>query len=191
MKLLMYIALTALASCFLSQTLKTFFNVVVRKKRFKLGNLVSDGNYPSSHTAFTSSVTTISWIYTIREYLLKGTAEISLWCSVALTVFLIVVVRDALGVRYTVQKLCDAVTKISEGASCEEEVKKLLDVKSGHRPHEVIAGAVLGIIVATFSSLIYYEKYNWIPYTLAVLVIYIIVSVEIVKRKNKNNKNTA
>lgn len=189
MKLFIYIALTALASCVLSQTLKTFFNVVVRKRKFKLDNLVSDGNYPSSHTAFTSSVTTISWIYTMYEYITKGTAEISMWCSVALTVFLIVVVRDALGVRYTVQKLCDAVTKVSEGTNCEEEIKRLLDVKSGHRPHEVLAGAVLGIMVASFTSLIYYGKYSYIPYVVIALVIYIAISVLIVKRKN--NKNTA
>jgi len=188
MKLFIYIILTALASCVLSQTLKTFFNVVVRKKKFKLGNLVADGNYPSSHTSFTSSVTAISWIYTVHEYITKETAEISMWCSVALTVFLIVIIRDALGVRYTVQKLCDAVTKMSDGMSCEQEIKKLLDVKSGHRPHEVLAGAVLGIIIATFSSLIYYRKYSYIQCAIIAFVIYIGVSIVIIKAKN--NKNT-
>ena len=189
MKLFIYIALTALASCVLSQLLKTFFNVVVRRNKFKLGNLVADGNYPSSHTAFTSSVTTISWIYTVREYVIGGKAEITMWCSVALTVFLIVVIRDALGVRYTVQRLCDAVTKMADGVSCEEEIKKLLDVKSGHRPHEVLAGAVLGILVASFSSLIYYGKYSYIPYAALAFVIYILISIE--RAKKKNNKNTA
>ena len=188
MKLFICIALTALVSCVLSQVLKTLFNVLVRRKKFKFSNLVADGNYPSSHTAFTGSVTTLSWIYTINEYIAKGTAEIETWCSAALTVFLVVVIRDALGVRYTVQKLCDAVTKMADGANCEEEIKKLLDVKSGHRPHEVLAGAVLGIIVASFSAIIYYGKYNYMPYAITAFMIYICISVIIIK--SKNNKNT-
>ena len=128
MRLFIYIAVTAIIACCLSQLLKTFFNVVVRKGKFKLSSLVADGNYPSSHTAFTSSVVTISWIYTINAYILKGAAEIEMWSSVALTVFFAVIIRDALGVRYTVQKLCDAVTKMADGANCEDEVKKLLDI---------------------------------------------------------------
>lgn len=188
MRLFIYIALTALVSCVLSQILKTFFNVVVRKRKFRLSNLVADGNYPSSHTAFTSSVATISWIYTVNAYISKGIAEFEIWCSVALTVFFIIVVRDALGVRYTVQKLCVAVTKMADGANCEEDIKKLLDVKSGHRPHEVIAGAVLGVLVATITSIIYYRKYNYIYHTIIFFVIYIIVSVAIVKKKSKKEE---
>lgn len=185
MRLFIYIALTALTSCVLSQTLKTFFNVVVRKKKFKFGNLVADGNYPSSHTAFTSSIATISWTYTIYEYITKGSAETSIWCSAALTVFLIVVIRDALGVRYTVQKLCDSVTKMVEGANCEQEVKELLGVNSGHRPHEVLAGAVLGVLVASFTSVIFYEKYSYVSYVVIAFVIYIWISMKIIKTKNK------
>lgn len=189
MRLFIYIALTALLACGLSQTLKTFLNVVVRNGKFKFSNLVSDGNYPSSHTAFTSSVATISWIYTVNAHISKGIAEFEMWCSVALTVFFIIVVRDALGVRYTVQKLCDAVTKMVDGANCEEDIKKLLDVKSGHRPHEVIAGAVLGVLIATMTSVIYYRKYRYIYHTIIFFVIYVIISIAIVKKKGK--KNTA
>lgn len=185
MKLFVYIALTALVSCVLSQTLKTFFNVLVRKGKFKIGSLVSDGSYPSSHTAFTSSVVTISWIYTAYNWGVNGAAELELWCSVILTVFLSIVIRDALGVRYTVQKLCDSVTKLAAQSGQDDAVKKFLDVKSGHKPHEVLAGAVLGIIVASISSIIYYGLYKYLPYAVIAFVVYIVVSVIIVKKSVK------
>ena len=185
MKLFIYIALTALASCVLSQTFKTFINVIVRKGKFKISNLVSDGSYPSSHTAFTSSVTMLSWIYTVYNFGVNGDAEIELWCSVILTVFLSIVIRDALGVRYTVQKLCVSVTKLAALYNQEDEVKKILDVKSGHKPHEVLAGAVLGIIVGSVSSIIYYGLYKCLPYAVIAFVVYIVVSVIIVKKSVK------
>ena len=116
MKLIIYIALTALATCVLSQTLKLLFNTMVNKTKFSLSKITSDGNYPSSHTGFVTSVTTISWIYTIREILNSENANISVWCSMAFTALAVVIIRDALGVRYTVQKLCETVTKLAENA---------------------------------------------------------------------------
>ena len=115
----------------------------------------------------------------------NGDAEIELWCSVILTVFLSIVIRDALGVRYTVQKLCVSVTKLAALYNQEDEVKKILDVKSGHKPHEVLAGAVLGIIVGSVSSIIYYGLYKCLPYAVIAFVVYIVVSVIIVKKSVK------
>ena len=185
MKLFIYMVLTAVVSCILSQTLKTIFNVIVRKEKLKIGSLVSDGSYPSSHTAFTSSITTISWIYTVFNWREKGTAENELWCSVILTVFLSIVIRDALGVRYTVQRLCDSVTKLAAHSGQEDEIKKIIDVKSGHKPHEVLGGAVLGIIVAGISSIIYYEVYKYLLYAVMAFIVYIVVSIIIVKKSIK------
>ena len=186
MKLIIYIALTALATCVLSQTLKILFNTIINKTKFSLRKITSDGSYPSSHTGFVTSITTISWISTIRTILSSEDASISIWCSMAFTALAVVIIRDALGVRYTVQKLCEVVTGLAEDSKYCEKIKKELNIKSGHRPYEVFGGAILGIIIATFTSLIYYEVYKYIPLVVAVFTLYIVISsIVLVKKRNK------
>jgi acid phosphatase family membrane protein YuiD len=187
MKLIIYIALTALATCVLSQTLKLLFNTMVNKTKFSLSKITSDGNYPSSHTGFVTSVTAISWIYTVREILNSENASISVWCSMAFTALAVVIIRDALGVRYTVQKLCETVTKLAEGSENAEEIRKELDIKSGHQPFEVVGGAILGIIVAGFTSCIYYKLYKLLPIAIVAFVLFILVSIMVLKKKRKEN----
>ena len=187
MKLIIYIALTALATCVLSQTLKLLFNTMVNKTKFSLRKITSDGNYPSSHTGFVTSVTAISWIYTVREILNSENASISVWCSMAFTALAVVIIRDALGVRYTVQKLCETVTKLAEGSEHEEEIRKEMNIKSGHKPYEVMGGAILGIIVAGFTSCIYYKLYKLLPIAIVAFVLYVVVSILVLKKKTKEN----
>lgn len=183
MELIIYLLLTPILACSLSQVLKTIFNMVLNKKKFKLDSLVADGNYPSSHTAFVTSITAVSWFNTIIKCLAKTDVEIWIWISVGLTMFWLIVVRDALGVRYTVQKLCESVIEIVENTSRAEDIKKKLDIKSGHRPHEVIAGAVLGLIVAAFTSCIYYDLQKYLLFVGVAFVIYITVSLLVLKHK--------
>ena len=186
MRLFCYLLLTPIISSLLSQLLKLVFNITINKQKFKITSLVADGNYPSSHTAFVTSITSISWFNTAVKCYLADNAELWIWISALLTTLWLVVVRDALGVRYTVQKLCECVSELAENTTKAEEMKKKLNIKSGHRPHEVIAGAVLGLIVASFTSVIYYEWYNYLLYVIIALIVYICVSVVILKFKNKN-----
>ena len=177
MELLWYLLLTPIISCSLSQILKLIFNIVFNKQKFKLSSLVADGNYPSSHTAFVTSITAISWFSTIVKCLAQDNVELWIWVSVSITILWLIVVRDALGVRYTVQKLCECVSELAENTSTAEEIKHKLNIKSGHRPHEVIAGAILGLIVASFTSCIHYGWYDYIVIPVAILSLYISVSV--------------
>jgi len=183
MRLISYLLLTPIISCSLSQVLKLVFNIILNKQKFKLSSLVSDGNYPSSHTAFVTSITAISWFNTIVRCCDNDNVELWIWVSASITMLWFIVVRDALGVRYTVQKLCECVSEIVDNTSKAEDIKKKLDIKSGHRPYEVIAGAVLGVIVASFTSCIYYGWYKCVIYTIFILVIYIFVSLIILKYK--------
>ena len=185
MGLLSYLLLTPIISCSLSQVLKLIFNIVLNKQKFKISNLVADGNYPSSHTAFVTSITAISWFNTTVKYLAQDNAEIWIWVSVAITMLWFIVVRDALGVRYTVQKLCECVSELAENTSTAEEIKNKLNINSGHRPHEVIAGAVLGLIVASFTSCIYYGWYGYIVIPITILALYISVSILLLNIKRK------
>lgn len=177
MGLISYLLLTPIISCSLSQILKLIFNIVFNKQKFKLSSLYVDGNYPSSHTAFVTSITAISWFNTIVRCLAQDNIEVWIWVSAAITMLWFIVVRDALGVRYTVQKLCECVSELAENTSTAEEIKHKLDIKSGHRPHEVIAGAILGLIVAGFTSCIYYGWHKYIVIPITILSLYISVSV--------------
>lgn len=185
MKLLMYLLLTPVLASSLSQILKLIFNMIFDKRKFKIYNLVADGSYPSSHTAFVTSITAITWVNTIFKWLEQGNAEIWIWCSVSITMLWLIVIRDAMGVRYTVQKLCECVTELAKDIEQSEAIKQNLDIKSGHRPHEVIAGAIFGLIIASFTSCVYYGWYKYIAYVVIAFGIYIGVSLLILKYKRK------
>ena len=177
MRLISYLLFTPIIACSLSQILKLTFNIILNKQKFKLSSLVADGNYPSSHTAFVTSITAVSWFNTIVKYLQQDNIELWIWVSASITMLWFIVVRDALGVRYTVQKLCECVSELAESTSTAEEIKQKLNVKSGHRPHEVIAGAILGLIVASFTSCIYYVWYDYIVIPICILCLYSVVSL--------------
>ncbi len=186
MRLLSYLLLTPIIACSLSQVLKLIFNMILNKRKFEIYSLVADGNYPSSHTAFVTSITSISWFNTVVKCLSGDNVELWIWISASLTMLWLIVVRDALGVRYTVQKLCECVTEIVENTSQAEDIKKKLDIKSGHRPYEVIGGLVLGLIVASGTSCVYYGWYSYVLYVLVALIVYICVSMLILKFKRKD-----
>lgn len=185
MNLLMYLLFTPILACSISQVLKSIFNLMFEKRKFKIGNLVADGNYPSSHTAFVTSITAIFWFNTISKWVTYGNAEIWIWCSIAITMLWLIVIRDALGMRYTVQKLCEAVTEIAKDTDVAEEIQKKLDIKSGHRPHEVIAGGILGLLIATYTSCIYYGWMTLMILIMVLFVVYIGISMLILKNKRK------
>lgn len=185
MGLLSYLLLTPIIASSLSQVLKFIFNIVLNKRKFKISNLTEDGSYPSSHTAFVTSITTVSWFNTGVKWYLGNNVELWIWISVSFTMLWLIVVRDALGVRYTVQKLCECVTEIVENTSQAEDIKKKLNIKSGHRPYEVFGGMLLGIIVASGTSCIYYAYYNYLVYIIIILLVYICVSLLVLKLKRK------
>ena len=168
----------------ISQILKLFFNAVINKQKFNVRKLTTDGGYPSSHTSFATSITAIFWYNTICKWVTGLSFETELWITSALTVFWLITVRDALGVRYTVQKLCECVTLIAENNEYAEAIERKLKIKSGHRPYQVIAGAILGLIIASFTSCIYYEWYKYIFLPVVIFVIYVLVSLVVVKRKH-------
>jgi acid phosphatase family membrane protein YuiD len=93
----------------------------------------------------------------------------------AFTALAVITIRDALGVRYTVQKLCETVTKLAEDSKHSEEIINKLSIKSGHKPHEVIGGALLGIIVAIFTTCIYYEVYRYLHIPIVAFVLFVVL----------------
>lgn len=131
---------TSLLAWLSAQTLKVFINMLVIKewdwKRF-----IGDGGMPSAHSATVSSLACISLL----------TCGIDSFEFAVSTVLAIIVCRDAMGVRKETEKqavILNEIIKNSEYKLSEKSKKLKLKEMVGHTASEVVAGVLLGIIVA-------------------------------------------
>ncbi len=112
---------------------------LVRVKRLNWYLLIASGGMPSSHTAIITAVaTSIGLAYGFDSALFALAAVVSL-----------VVMYDASGVRRQAGRHAMLINTIIEniedtGIKLDRKLKTLL----GHSPIEVLAGAILGILVA-------------------------------------------
>ena len=124
----------------LTQILKVVFNLV-KEQKIDFSKLLTDGGMPSSHSATVCSLATI----------------VALESSVASTQFAIalilavIVMHDASGVRYAAGKHAEILNLVIEkDENLKENLnknKKLTELL-GHTKLEVIAGAIIGIILS-------------------------------------------
>ncbi len=128
----------------IAQTIKVIISLFT-DKRLNFRKFLDTGSMPSSHTASVVSLTTAIGIFLGVDSVLFALS----------TVFAIVVMYDASGVRRAAGKQATVLNKIVENIRkkeghtiLEENLKELL----GHTPLEVIAGAVLGVVVAFIMS---------------------------------------
>jgi hypothetical protein len=122
----------------LAQILKVFFDYW-RTKSWSRAMLTSTGGMPSSHSSLV-----VALMLSIGMYEGFGTPIFAVSAAFAL-----VVMHDAAGVRRAAGKHAEAINFLfskleKQGIKLDHKLKELL----GHRPLEVIAGAILGIIVA-------------------------------------------
>ena len=122
-----------------AQILK-FILVLVIYKRFDFRRFIGSGGMPSSHSSLVVSLTmSIGFIKGFDSLIFALSAVMSL-----------VVMYDAAGVRRSAGQQAAILNKIVEDCGradysmTEKKLKELL----GHTPVEVIAGAILGIIIA-------------------------------------------
>lgn len=132
------VLLATLLSWLVAQTLKVILGVI-RQKRFDFRWFLGTGGMPSSHAAGVCALATAVGL-TFGFY--------SSLFAVTL-VFTIIVMFDAQGVRRTVGKQAEILNKILDdiywrGKVSEDRLKELL----GHTPIEVLAGTILGIVIA-------------------------------------------
>lgn len=131
---------TSVAAAFVAQVLKVLINLY-RDRRLNFRYLVGAGGMPSSHSALVVSLATgIGLVY--------GTDSAAFPISVVLAM---VVMYDAAGVRQAAGKQARVLNKIladweqsHSWSVSEERLKELL----GHTPRQVLAGAVLGVLMA-------------------------------------------
>ena len=123
-----------------AQLLKVFVTLA-QKKRLDLRYLVISGGMPSAHSAM---VTALATSVAVTQGL--GSAAFGI-----ATILALVVLYDAAGVRQSVGQQSAILNRIVQElrdrrpiAELERDLREFI----GHTPFQVIAGAVLGIIVA-------------------------------------------
>lgn len=131
----------------IAQVLKTIIDFGFNKT-FSLERLVGSGGMPSSHSATVCALTTSSGIlYGVESFQFAVCFVLSM-----------VVMYDAIGVRQETGKQSKLLNLIMEKNIFEldnEQLQERLKEFVGHTPMQVLAGAVLGILV-TLTILSFY-----------------------------------
>lgn len=122
------IIVAGLIAWLIAQLIKVII-AFVKDKKFDFRFFISLGGTPSAHSAFVSALTT-------SVYLLQG---FSILFVVSLA-FSIIVFRDAIGVRREVGKHAEILNRLNKA--------KKLNEKVGHDIWDVLAGIVIGVVVA-------------------------------------------
>jgi acid phosphatase family membrane protein YuiD len=132
------ILISAVTAWLVAQVLKVIINFTIHRT-FDLGFLISSGGFPSSHSATVSA-------------LALGVGKYYGWDSpifAVAAIFAMVVMYDAAGVRREAGKQAEVINQLVEGLYhqmsnlSQERLKELI----GHTPFEVVAGAIVGIVV--------------------------------------------
>ncbi|HLP90905.1 MAG TPA: divergent PAP2 family protein [Nostocaceae cyanobacterium] len=140
------VLLVALVACFAAQGLKLIIEVV-KNRKLNINVLVTTGGMPSAHSALVTA-------------LAAGVGQTVGWSSpefAAATVFAIIVMYDAAGVRQAAGKQARILNQMIDELFQEKpdfseaRLKELL----GHTPVQVIAGSVLGITIYWLSRFAY------------------------------------
>ena len=123
------------------QTFKVIYDLITTKK-FNFKRIIGAGGMPSSHSAVVTCLATLVG----RS---EGTGSIMFAMA---TIFALVVMYDAAGVRRAAGKQAHLLNKIIEtpGLTGVEVQERLVEVL-GHTPLQVIVGAAIGIVVGAIA----------------------------------------
>ena len=134
----------------IAQVLKLFINAIVNRK-FDFSRLVGDGGMPSGHSATVTSLAVMCGLTAGFDSATFGLA----------TIFAIVVMHDALGVRREAGKHAISIIEMAEVlndvlAEKDDKIKTdKLKVFVGHTPWQVVCGALLGAAIAILYHIIF------------------------------------
>lgn len=189
------------AAWLFSQTFKTLLNFCTTR-RFKLKMLFSDGDFPSTHT--TTAITgVIIACYELLPLVFdstkpEDTKTLASTIVIAIVLWAMFIIRDALGIRLRVQELSHTVHRLLvassdvEGAPISENLQvfwsslaKGINLKVGHMPHEVIGGLILGIIFGFGSAFLRHGKLVLFIVDVVASVIYFIITFIVIGRNRK------
>jgi len=134
------IADIVMVSLLVAQGLKVVTSLIV-EKRLNFRRFLDTGSMPSSHS---SSVTALATAIALTDGLSSSAFAIA-------AVLASVVMFDATGVRRAAGKQASVLNKIVDNIQHKDGIRLIegnLKELLGHTPLEVIAGAILGIIIA-------------------------------------------
>lgn len=130
-----------------AQVLKTIIDVALNKS-FTIERLVGSGGMPSSHSATVCALA-------VSTGLRYGVSNYEFAVSLVLAS---VVMYDAIGVRQETGKQAKLLNMIMDQKLLKldnHEIQERLKELVGHTPLQVIAGAVLGIVIALVVNMSY------------------------------------
>lgn len=134
------IADIVMVSLLVAQGLKVVTSLIV-EKRLNFRRFLDTGSMPSSHS---SSVTALATAIALTDGLSSSAFAIA-------AVLASVVMFDATGVRRAAGKQASVLNKIVDNIQHKDGIRLIegnLKELLGHTPLEVIAGAILGVIIA-------------------------------------------
>jgi len=130
----------AVIAWFAAQFIKILFELW-RKRKIRLSLLMSSGGMPSSHSSFVTAITTTIGLD-------QGFDSPIFALS---TIISLVVMYDASGVRRAAGTQAKVINELianleNSGVKLDKKLKEML----GHTPIEVLAGALLGILIGVW-----------------------------------------
>ena len=134
-----YVLISAVLAWFIAQILKIFTGSF-KNQKFSIKWMFANGGMPSSHSACVLALATACIIQ-------EGIA--SAYFAIA-AIFTIIVLNDAVGVRYETGEQAKIINRIVKElfSGKPEEINTGLKELVGHTPLQVVMGAILGIAVA-------------------------------------------
>ena len=134
------IFVSAVLGWFIAQVLKTIIHLFLTKQ-FVAERMIGSGGMPSSHSATVCALATATGM-------VYGGGSFEFAIAVILS---IIVMHDATGVRRVtgikakvINEMLEVFTNMGKKMSPEEKLKEFV----GHTPLQVLAGAILGILIA-------------------------------------------
>ena len=134
------IFVSAVLGWFMAQVLKTIIHLFLTKQ-FVAERMIGSGGMPSSHSATVCALATATGM-------VYGGGSFEFAIAVILA---IIVMHDAMGVRRetgiqakVINEMLEVFTNMGKKMSPEEKLKEFV----GHTPLQVLAGGILGILIA-------------------------------------------
>ncbi len=153
----LFIVLTSFLSMFVAQAYKVVYHSI-KERRWAWRYFFTTGGMPSSHSS--TMVAMVACLGIIQFWYDKGVGyEFAIAAA-----FTIVVIYDAMGVRYQAGKHADILNKLmnveSEEVRAEIGYDEKLKVSLGHKPLEVLYGILLGAFIGAIGALFYINVIN-------------------------------
>ena len=132
---------------FVAQVLKTIINFILLGK-FQLERMWGDGGMPSAHSATVCAMVIAA----------ARSEGVSSAIFAVASVVAIITMHDAMGVRRetgiqakVLNEMIELFSNMGKGVSMEDKLKEFV----GHTPLQVLAGAILGVVIAFATASFY------------------------------------